>query len=225
VQVAEPRRMLTSTVGTRGLFTVQDVEAQLRSSIAARIADVIAQRMREQRLSVLDLATEYDELSAMATEGLKGDFATLGLELTRFYINAITVPENLEQRLDQAGGVAALGGLGDYTRFKAAEALSDAAQSGGDSLAGAGVQFGVGANLGALMGQSLAQSLQPQAPAPQAAPAAATVRCAGCGTELPAKAKFCMECGTAVGPRRCASCGHELAAKAKFCIECGAAQK
>lgn len=225
-QVAEPRRLLTSVVGTRGLLTVQDVEAQLRSSIGARIADVIAQHMRERRLSVLDLATEYDELSAMATDGLRADFAGLGLELTRFYINAISVPENLEQRLDQAGGVAALGGLGDYTRFKAAEALGDAAQSDG-GLAGAGVQLGAGASLGAVMGQSLAHALQPAAaPAPQAPPPQApTVACAGCGTQLPARAKFCMECGTPVGPRRCPACSHEVAAGAKFCIECGTSLK
>jgi membrane protease subunit (stomatin/prohibitin family) len=207
------------------------VESQLRSSIAARVADVIAQRMRERGLSVLDLATEYDELSAMATEGLKDDFANLGLELRRFYINAITVPEGLERQLDQAGGVNAMGGLGDYTRYKAAEALGDAARAGGDGLAGAGVQFGVGANLGALMGQTLAGALQPPQQAPQAPPppqapaqpAQATVACASCGTQLPARAKFCLECGTAVGPRRCPGCGHEVAAGAKFCIECGTA--
>src|ERR687883_80023 len=79
IQVAEPRKMLTAVVGTRGRFTVQDVEDQLRSSIIARVADVIAERMRERKLSVLDLATEYDELSDMAHQALKADFAGLGL--------------------------------------------------------------------------------------------------------------------------------------------------
>ncbi|GAB4430827.1 MAG: SPFH domain-containing protein [Chloroflexi bacterium OHK40] len=216
IQVAEPRKLLTTVVGSRALLTVQDVEAQLRSSIAARIADVIAQRMRERRLSVLDLASEYDELSALMTEGLKGDFANLGLELRRFYINAITVPETLERQLDQAGGVAAMGGLGDFTRYKAAEAMGDAARAGGEGLAGAGVQFGVGANLGALMGQTLAASLNPT---PAAAPLSAS--CATCGTQLPARAKFCLECGAPVGPRRCPSCANEMPANAKFCSECG----
>lgn len=217
IQVAEPRKLLTTVVGSRALLTVQDVEAQLRSSIAARIADVIAQRMRERRLSVLDLASEYDELSALVTEGLKGDFANLGLELRRFYINVITVPETLERQLDQAGGVAAMGGLGDFTRYKAAEAMGDAARAGGEGIAGAGVQFGVGANLGALMGQTLAASLNPT-------PAAATppsVSCATCGTQLPSRAKFCLECGAPVGPRRCPSCATEMPANAKFCSECG----
>src|SRR4051812_28598246 len=44
--------------------------------------------------------------------------------------------------------------------------------------------------------------------------------CAGCGADLPADAKFCLQCGT---PQRatCASCGLGLPVGAKFCGECG----
>ncbi len=161
IQVSEPRKLLSAVVGTRGRLLVSDIEEQLRSSIVARVADVIAETMRERKLSVLDLATTYDEISALAHQKLKPDFANLGVELTRFYINTITVPEELERRVDQAGGVAAMGGMGDYTRYKAAEALQDAAQAGGSNLAGMGVGLGAGAQLGALLGQTI-QPQQPQ---------------------------------------------------------------
>ncbi|WP_448544606.1 SPFH domain-containing protein [Roseiflexus sp.] len=234
IQVSEPRRLLTAVVGTRGRLTVQDVEEQLRSSIIARVADVIAERMRERKLSVLDLATEYDELSEMAYEVLKDDFAALGLQLTRFYINTISVPEELERRLDQVGGVAAFGGLGDYTRFKAAEALHDAARAGGDSAVGAGIGLGAGMNLGALMGQALQQQTPPpqlppqpamQPAAPQAAQSAAMKACPRCGVSVPENAKFCSECGASLRPAACPQCGHAVTPGAKFCIECGAALK
>src|SRR3954454_25063065 len=44
--------------------------------------------------------------------------------------------------------------------------------------------------------------------------------CMGCGADLPADAKLCLQCGT---PQRatCASCGLSLPAGAKFCGECG----
>jgi membrane protease subunit (stomatin/prohibitin family) len=222
-QVAEPRKLLTSVVGTRGRFTVQDLEEQLRSSIIARVADVIAERMRERKLSVLDLATEYDELSDMAHETLKKDFAALGMELTRSYINTISVPEELERQLDRVGGVAAMGGMDDYTRFKAAEALQDAAKSGGNNLAGAGVGLGVGMNLGAVMGQALTPMLQPQQPAPVAQPQGKI--CPQCSAQNVAAAKFCNECGTSLLPVACPKCGHVPQAGAKFCIECGTGLK
>jgi membrane protease subunit (stomatin/prohibitin family) len=177
--------------------------------------------MRERKLSVVDLATEYDELSEVAHSTLKKDFAALGLELTRFYINTITMPEELEKRLDQVGGVAAMGGMDGYTRFKAAEAIQDAARAGGDSLAGAGVGLGVGVNLGAVMGQALTPTLQPsQAPAAQPAQAP-TKTCPKCGTGVVANAKFCNECGTSFKPAVCPKCNTPVQASAKFCIECG----
>lgn len=222
IQVAEPRRLLTSVVGTRARLTVQDVEEQLRSSIIARVADVIAERMRERKLSVLDLATEYDELSEAAHGALKQDFAGLGLELTRFYINTISVPEELERRLDQVGGVAALGGIDDFTRFKAAEALGDAAKAGGNNLAGAGVGFGAGLNLGSLMGNALAPNAQTGATPPaQPPPTPQMQMCPRCQTAVVAGAKFCNECGTSLRPTACPKCGHVPQPGAKFCIECG----
>ena len=48
--------------------------------------------------------------------------------------------------------------------------------------------------------------------------------CLSCGTENPAGARFCVECGTSLAEAgRCASCGAELPAGAKFCPVCGTA--
>ncbi len=47
------------------------------------------------------------------------------------------------------------------------------------------------------------------------------MRCASCGFENPALAKFCEECGGML-VRACPACGHEVSASAKFCRECGA---
>jgi class 3 adenylate cyclase/tetratricopeptide (TPR) repeat protein len=47
------------------------------------------------------------------------------------------------------------------------------------------------------------------------------VSCGACGEDLPAGAKFCMECGTPA-QASCAGCGFALVPGAKFCMECGA---
>ncbi len=47
------------------------------------------------------------------------------------------------------------------------------------------------------------------------------MRCAACGTESPAAAKFCEQCGTRLA-RACPRCGHEVGPNARFCLECGA---
>ena len=45
--------------------------------------------------------------------------------------------------------------------------------------------------------------------------------CASCGQDIPAGARFCPFCGTAVAPQSCFSCGVPLVAGAAFCASCG----
>jgi RNA polymerase subunit RPABC4/transcription elongation factor Spt4 len=46
--------------------------------------------------------------------------------------------------------------------------------------------------------------------------------CMGCGTSLPATAKFCPECGrTVTGSRHCLNCNAIVSEDAKFCPSCG----
>ena len=62
-------------------------------------------------------------------------------------------------------------------------------------------------------------SQQTQARADDAPPA---IECANCHSQVPAGAKFCAECGTAL-QRHCTNCNASLPGGAKFCAECGTA--
>src|SRR5215210_2365147 len=46
--------------------------------------------------------------------------------------------------------------------------------------------------------------------------------CAACGTQNPAGARFCMNCGNTL-ERRCPNCGTPAPPEARFCMNCGAA--
>src|SRR5438105_14439308 len=48
------------------------------------------------------------------------------------------------------------------------------------------------------------------------------MRCAGCGSENPEGARFCIECGSPL-QNRCPSCEVENLPRAKFCAACGTA--
>jgi len=91
-----------------------------------------------------------------------------------------------------------------------------------------GIGSSVGNSVGGIMSNTVQKAMTPgaQQPAQQPAqePAAA---CAKCGAQLPAGAKFCLECGEKVVAQEekkgvaCPKCGAQLPAGAKFCLECG----
>ena len=175
-QVADPQRFVNGIVGQQGRFTTSAVQDYLRSMIVQRFTETLG----AQHSSVLDLPSQYGELSTMTQEHLAGDFAGLGLALAGFYVNAISPTEETAKAIEERSAMGAVGNLDDYMKFKAARAMSDAANNPGGA-AGAGVGLGAGIGLGASMAGMMGQAMQPQqqpqqaapAPPPAAAPAAA----------------------------------------------------
>ena len=74
-------------------------------------------------------------------------------------------------------------------------------------------------SLGQTENVSQQQNIEP-APAIADASAVDGIVCPSCGALLPTRAKFCLECGTALG-KKCPSCGADVPAGSKFCLECG----
>jgi membrane protease subunit (stomatin/prohibitin family) len=201
VRVADPQLFLNQIVGSQGRFGADAIEGYLRDVIVARLNDVLGETVK----TLFDLPRHYDELG----EGLKGrvagDFRKYGIELTDFFIGAIVPPEEVQKVIDERTGMAAVGDQAAYLRFKAAQALGDAAKNqGGDGggVAAAGVGIGAGVGLGMSMAQMMKDALGGSAAAPAAGSATA-----------PAGSKFCPACGTAFaeGAKFCASCGAKRA--------------
>ncbi len=99
------------------------------------------------------------------------------------------------------------------------------------------VTLGVGMAAAGQMGAQMSDMMKgfsatapgatPAAPATAPATEAASVTCPKCGNNLPANAKFCLECGTKIehladNEMICPACGQKTP-KGKFCMECGAA--
>jgi len=192
-RIVDPRVFFNQVSGTRDVYFAADLDGQLRDTILANIAPIFA----TSGLSFLDLAASQALLADKIVEQVKPTFASLGLELDRFVVENISLPEELAKVLDQRIGMGIVGDVGRYTQYAAAESLDLAAANTGG---GAGVGMGLGA--GAAVAQVLATSLKASAAAPgaQAAPVAAatdTKFCIECGQPIPARAKFCAECGKA----------------------------
>jgi membrane protease subunit (stomatin/prohibitin family) len=207
-RVTEPAIFLKEIFGTHAQFDTESITGQLRRSIVSGLSDMLG----EEKASILDLAANYDELSERAIEKLQPRFTGFGLRLETFYVENISLPEEVEKNLDKRTSMGVIGHMGRYAQYQTAEAIRDAAQNEGGGFAGAGVGLGAGAAMGKMMSEGF--NAQP------------TVACPKCSSTVPAGAKFCPSCGHSMAPpkKKCVHCGAEIGESAKFCPECGQKQ-
>jgi membrane protease subunit (stomatin/prohibitin family) len=247
MRVVDPQTFIKEVAGTNAHFQTDDIDAQLKRAIVSEFSDAIG----EMKIPALDLAAQYKELGEAIRAKINEDFRTYGIEVTKFYVENISLPPEVEAAIDKRSSMGALGNVDQYMKFQAADALRDAAQNegGGAGLgAGLGAGFAVGNQMANAFGGGQQggqgggqqQTVQPQAqmiPCPTCGKSntsgtkfcgecggkmeVAKVPCVKCGAELREGAKFCSECGSSQAKAKCANCQAELAPGAKFCPECG----
>lgn len=156
LKVADSGTFLKQLVGTNGLYTLGDITEQLRKTIMSRFTDVLG----EARIPALDLAAKYDELSDLVKQKLQEEFRTMGLELSKFFVENISLPEEVEAMMDKRTGVGMMAPvMGAYTQMQVADAIPLAAQNPG-GVAGMGMGVGLGFGMGNMMGQQMAGAQQ-----------------------------------------------------------------
>ena len=233
-RIDESQLFVNTVVGSQGLFETSQLQDFYRDIIVSRLNDLLGETLD----TIFDLPRYYDELGTAAKARLTEDFAKYGVDLTDFYVNSITPPDEVQEKIDERSAMGAVGDMNTYMQFKAAQAIQDAAKGGGEggggSEAGAGMGLGLGAGFGAMMPGMIAQSMQQAqqaqsqsggAPAAAAGAAAAGGFCTNCGTAVPRGAKFCPNCGTQQAAVGCSGCGQPVPEGAKFCPNCGAKQE
>lgn len=210
----DPRAFHTKVSGTRELYRVADVEAQLRQTIIGRMTDTFA----ESKIPFLDLAANQDELALLVGEKVRPAMLEMGIALDSFVVENLSLPEELQKRLDESIGMNMIGDMRRYTQFQVAQSMPIAAANEG------GVA-GIGAGLGAgfTMAQQMAGALNPLGGSPGAAPMGG-VPIAVAPAAPEAAAPAAAPAAPVAGNRFCMECGKSIPGRAKFCPECGAAQ-
>ena len=200
-KIASPRTFFEKVSGTRETYGVGDLEGQLRSMVVATLTD----HFGESRIAFLDLAANQVELAAAVADRVRPLFGDLGLALDSLHVQNVSLPQELQTRLDERIGMGMVGDMARYTQFQTARSIPTAAANEG-GVAGAGAGLGAGIAMGQAMGQAMSQAMQAP-PAPASPPPAA-----GAAVATPS------------APRTCARCQARLDRPSRFCPECGAPQ-
>src|SRR5512132_179354 len=97
LRVSDPQAFIKEIAGTNAHFVTEDIEGQLKRTLVGGFSDALA----ESKTAALDLASNYDELSKFTREKLTEEFKTFGLELTKFVIENISLPPEVEAAMDK----------------------------------------------------------------------------------------------------------------------------
>lgn len=210
IKVEDPTKFMRECFGTNAIYRISAIEDQYKSTLIQLLTDAIA----ESKLSALDLAANYKEISTIVETHAKEEFEPLGLKVSKFVIENLSLPEEVEKMLDERTKMGVMADkMGTYTQFKAANAMGDIAKNpGGGGLAGLGVGLGAGANMGEMFASSIATAKDHKKEV--------VIQCIKCGASIPGKARFCPECGTTQA-LACPKCGEPISKGSKFCANCG----
>ena len=225
MRVADPATFIKEVAGTNAHFDTEDIDVQLKRAIVTEFSDALG----EMKIPALDLAAQYKEIGDAIRGKINTDFKDYGLEVTKFYVENVSLPKEVEEAMDKRASMGALGDVQNYAQFQAADAMRDAAQNEGGG-AGLGAGLGAGFAVGNQMTNAFAGGGQGGGQQQQGGgggQAAATTPCPSCGTANTSTAKFCADCGgkMQVAKVPCVKCSAELREGAKFCSECGATQE
>ncbi|MFC4636391.1 SPFH domain-containing protein [Dokdonia ponticola] len=162
-KVSDPGKFIVDIVGTDSNFTNFEINEHLKSLIATRFTDTVG----EANLPIELYAANTSELSETCQEVMQPEFLSVGISLERFYIENVSMPEELKKEIFEYSRIDKLD-LDKLTKFKTAKAIEAAAANEGGT-AGAGMGMGMGFVLAQQMGGMMApqmggQQMQPQAP-------------------------------------------------------------
>lgn len=155
IQIADPSLFLNKVVGSQGLYHDSDIEDYLRNIIATRMTDVLGNTLD----TIFNLPGEFNRLSLIIKSSLDLDFEGLGLTLHDFFVNSISLPSAVQEMVDARSGMAAVGNMDRFLRYKTAISIEKAAENQ-KGVAATGVGVGAGMGMGYVMPQMIQKGME-----------------------------------------------------------------
>ncbi|MBI3375444.1 MAG: SPFH domain-containing protein [Betaproteobacteria bacterium] len=167
-RLTDPKIFHKEVSGTRDVFTVEDLDGQLRNTMIAAITATFG----SSNVPFIDMAGNQLEFAKAVRVHVEPMFTRLGLTLDSLVVENISLPEEIQKMLDTRIGMNMLGDMNRYTQYQTANAIPIAAGNEG-GLAGIGASLAAGVGIGGQMAAGMAGAMAAMQPGHQAPPAQA----------------------------------------------------
>ena len=126
MQVTDAGKLIKKLSGTNREYRTSDIADELRSVIVTNLVSTIG----ESGKSLLDFAAAQSEMSKICEQRINTE-TDYGITFTKFLISSISLPEDLQKKLDEGTGMNMLGDASRYQQIGMVDAMKTAAANGG----------------------------------------------------------------------------------------------
>lgn len=166
IRVSDSRSFVTQMVGTLHDWKADKIGNYFKGLVVTRAKNNVANFMVSNKISVMDIASNLDDISKKINENITDEFSRFGIEIVNFFVMSINVPDDdpsvtkIQEIMASRAEFEQLGT--NYKVKRTFDTLEKAAQNEGGAVGallsgGLGVGMGVGA--GAAMGANLGSLL------------------------------------------------------------------
>lgn len=157
-RLVDPKLFHQQISGTREIYTIAELDGQLRALMLQHISDAVA----GSGLAFLDLAANQVEFANQLKIATAPSFEQIGLKLDAVTLQNVSLPEELQKILDQKIGMGMVGNdMGKFMQYQTAQSMPKFAEGAGSGgVVGDAMGLGAGVALGQVMANQLSQGLQ-----------------------------------------------------------------
>ena len=224
-KVSDYSIFLRELIGTLGPYKVcnpKNIINYFSGYLITKLKTIIASEITQEKISVLEITANLDELSDKAFAKIQDEFYKYGIEIVNFFIESINFPE---EDFDMINKIllnkAEFDIIGEqrYNTLRSYDIYEKAAENEGGAVGAAatiGIGLGLAKNISNGMGEKNIEAI-----GENSQDRVKIYRCS-CGVENDSSSNFCKSCGKKIIHEKiCKVCNHPNTIDAKFCVKCG----
>ena len=160
-KISDAEKFVFSLVGNMPNFSEAQLQSYFRGLLLTRLTSIISQKIVNDKISVLEIPTRLQEISAYCQDELMPFYADYGVEIMLFNIISINIPEDDPSlhEIKKAKNLSArlkIAGRDNYKMERSFDVMDKAAENesgAGAAFINAGLGLGASLNMGKQMGE------------------------------------------------------------------------
>jgi membrane protease subunit (stomatin/prohibitin family) len=163
--ITDPALFFRSMVGTTGVLTDRDLLQYLRGLVMSQFGPALT----ASHPVIEQLLANLTALDATVQQAINVQLTPLGLELTQFLIESLSLPPKLRDEIFEYSRLNKID-IAKFTQLQAGKIITELGSGNGSNLGAQGIQLGVGMATAQQVMRSIGMALAPQPNTPSDVP-------------------------------------------------------